>query len=171
MKETTRNTVIVKWAKTRGVLQICFCFKCRVPSGPEFFQYSGHRTQEATFAHTPTAEDPRWLVSTDRQAGGVRDALSPRTRGVRWGLSGRARRGVRESKMEVKRKKGIPRAHPRRGLGDRVTLRLLGARQVSRRKRENNKGSLTDHLLRPDSVILITPVSASPQVGTGHFGS
>lgn len=141
MKESTRNRVIVKWAKTRGVLQICFCFKCRVPSGPEVFQYSGHQTQEATFAHTPAAEDQRWLVSTDRQAGGVRDALSPRTRRVSWGVSGRARRGVRESKMEVKRKQPIPCAHPRRGLGDRVTLRRLGASQVSRWKRANNKGS------------------------------
>lgn len=64
--------------------------------------------QEATFTHAPTVDDQGLLVATDRQAGAVRGTLSPRTRGVSLGVSGRARRGVQKTKTEDKGKRPAP---------------------------------------------------------------
>lgn len=82
---------------------------------------NGHRLPEATCTHAPTVGDQGWLVATDRQAGAVRGTLSPRTRGVSLGVSGKARRAVRKSKTEVKGKRPAPCACPSRGLGETHT--------------------------------------------------
>lgn len=78
--------------------------------GQRFFRCGGQQTQEVTFTHAPTADDGGWLVTAGRQAEAVRDALSLRPRGGRPGsieqeLRDAPRRGVRESKAEVKGKK------------------------------------------------------------------
>lgn len=157
------NRVIVKWANTRGVLKICFCFKCSIPKGSEVLSV-WWTPNTGSDLYPRTYSWPRGLaVTSGGQPEAVRDALSPRPRGGRLGSvkqepSDAPGGGVQKSKAEVKGKK--PTFHlcecPRRGLDEQVMLRRSGARPVSRWRRSQPGLPFTQQFLRPRSVTLMT---------------